>query len=514
MGRIFGNLKNSLTNTGVADPNTGQVTFPKPNDLPRALAPQPGTLQPASASMGPNGDVSFTQPDQQFPQRVKPSFLQAASIGADPGGANALSPGLSKGGKLLTMLLGGLQGALAGQAASEQSVLQSGGRRSSGLGTGFMAGLEQPTQNALQQQQLEHGALANQTAQAQLQPIDTPWGKLPWIQAQQRLQMAKDSAGLEKSTLISTRAGVYDTRTHSIAPGSAPPAPRTPTREISTVDENGKKVTRIVPDEIGATYPAAPPQTPAPSDTEQRIQDYLQANNLPNTPQNRDAASVTLATRNTPQPTAEDARGAAQDILAHRLAPSQMSALYGGFGAQAQKFKRMVIAEARKIDPNFDYEQAESEYQFAKSPGFQNTMRYMSSVQESIPMVIDRAKKLANGNVRSINALVNAGKNQVNNVDVKKFQTDRLLVADEIAKILQGGGTGSGTSDAKLSQAEKILSESDSPDAIAGAMADVQQLIGFRKKALGRGTYMDKGEPSNQGQEIHYKIVGGQLVAQ
>ncbi len=58
------------------------------------------------------------------------------------------------------------------------------------------------------------------------------------------------------------------------------------------------------------------------------------------------------------------------------------------------------------------------------------------------------------------------GENQFNNIDLKKFQTDKVLVGDEIAKILQGGGTGSGTSDAKLKQAADLVKESDSPAAI------------------------------------------------
>ncbi len=196
------------------------------------------------------------------------------------------------------------------------------------------------------------------------------------------------------------------------------------------------------------------------------------------------------------QPTPDQAKQVAGDIVAHRIAPEQLSQLFGGFGTQGQAFKRMVMVEAHKIDPNFDYEQAAAEYQLTKSPAFQNTIRYMDSVTESIPLLLDRATKLANGNIRSINSLVNAGKNQFNDVDLKKFTTDRLLVADEIAKILQGGGTGSGTSDTKLKQAGEILSATDSPAAVKGALEDVKQLIGYRRTALTRGTYFEGSKPS------------------
>jgi len=187
-------------------------------------------------------------------------------------------------------------------------------------------------------------------------------------------------------------------------------------------------------------------------------------------------------------PKPEDAEMIADDIRNHRLAPDQFTMIRGrgngGLGV-------MVERAMKKTDPNFNWEQAAAEYQLAKSPQFQNTVRYMDSVQESLPLVISRAQKLANGNIRGVNALLNAGKNQVNDVDLKKFNTDRLLVADEIAKILQGGGTGGGTSDLKLKQAGEILKASDSPAAIAAALGDVQQLIGFRRKALTRGTYLE-----------------------
>lgn len=186
-------------------------------------------------------------------------------------------------------------------------------------------------------------------------------------------------------------------------------------------------------------------------------------------------------------PTPQDYADTAQQIHNKQMSPSQARTMLTARGLSAAPVER----EMRKLDPNFNWEEAESTYQLAKSQGFQNTVRYMDSVNESIPLVIQRAQTLANGNVRGINALLNAGKDQVNNVDLKKFNTDRTLVADEIAKILQGGGTGSGTSDMKLKQAGDILGASDSPAAIAAALGDVQQLIGFRRKALTRGTYLE-----------------------
>lgn len=189
----------------------------------------------------------------------------------------------------------------------------------------------------------------------------------------------------------------------------------------------------------------------------------------------------------------DDVKGAASAILSRRMAPSQLS-LVGGMGNRGVKFKQAVVAEVNRQAPTFNWQEAESDFQFGKNTGTQNTVRYLDSVTESMPLLLQRAKALDNGDVRAINALLNAGKNQFNDVDLKRFKTDVLFVADEIAKILQGGGTGNGTSDAKLRQASEVLSASDSPKAIAGALEDVSILLGNRRRSLTRGTFMDKGE--------------------
>jgi hypothetical protein len=195
------------------------------------------------------------------------------------------------------------------------------------------------------------------------------------------------------------------------------------------------------------------------------------------------------------QPTEDDAKVIAQQLVAHKMAPSQLQ-LFGGFGTAGQAFKRKVLLEAQKLDPGFDMEEAESTYTLAKSPQFQQTIRYMQSVTESMPRLLASARQLNNGRIRSLNALVNAGNHQINNVDLKRFQTDVLGVSDEVAKILQGGGTGSGTSDAKLRQAQSILSTSDSPAAIATALEELSALIGYRQTALTRGTYLERQAPA------------------
>lgn len=105
----------------------------------------------------------------------QPTFQQAASQGVT-------NPRLTKGGKLLTMLASGIEGALAGRAAEEQMIAQSGGRRSGGFGIGFEGGLQQG--QALQQ--------------------------LPWIRAMRAAQLEQLQAENKRITNQSELVSVTD----------------------------------------------------------------------------------------------------------------------------------------------------------------------------------------------------------------------------------------------------------------------------------------------------------------
>ena len=214
--------------------------------------------------------------------------------------------------------------------------------------------------------------------------------------------------------------------------------------------------------------------------------------------QDQDARDASLAQKNlanalaAQQPTQSDADDLAKDLVANRLSPSQLKANFGTRGVQGQAFLLKVYSAARKVDPTFNSEEAESTYVLARSPGFQNTIRNMDAAVESIPRLLTNAQKLGNGNFRTLSALKSAAKTQFNDVDLAKFKTDALLVGDEVAKILSGGGSGSPTSDAKLKQAISLFKTSDSVPAIAATVEEVQALLANRRKALVRGTYLDK----------------------
>jgi hypothetical protein len=212
MGQLFsqGGLTNQ--NTALLDPQTQQPTFV--GSPSQVLSKANANLPQASAGAILGGDVF--NPNAQGPKLPligTPSFQQAATAGAMPGGVNTLSPGLNKAGKLVTLIKGGLEGALAGRAAQEQMIAASGGHRAGGIGVGFEGGYTLPFLRAQQQQAVTRGGLENQILGAQAQNA----GLL------QRLGIMKTQAEINKDRYVTPRSGgVYDIQGGQFAPGTEP----------------------------------------------------------------------------------------------------------------------------------------------------------------------------------------------------------------------------------------------------------------------------------------------------
>jgi|HubBroStandDraft_6_1064221.scaffolds.fasta_scaffold00134_44 hypothetical protein len=181
MGQIFSQL--TKQGSSLQDPSGQTTAVGDPNKILGATS----QMMQGRASQTPQ---AFTDPSNPFASPNQPplprigqaSPQEAASLGATPGGANAMSPALTKGGKLATILSSGLQGALAGRAKSEETVAATGGRRSGGVGMGFEAGYELPWQREQKQLGLQQQAAQVEATKAQSQMINTPSGPMPaWL---------------------------------------------------------------------------------------------------------------------------------------------------------------------------------------------------------------------------------------------------------------------------------------------------------------------------------------------
>ena len=149
----------------------GMFAGASPAPIPPAGPNNPAPVIPASApAVDPNSipapDVGINKFNLPFLPGYKPPQPQRPPISTPTG---QWAPGTSKAQKLEGMLRNGLQGAIAGQAGVEQSVVQSGGRTRAGFGTAAAAGLMAPAQQTATQQALQRGGLENQILGTQAQ---------------------------------------------------------------------------------------------------------------------------------------------------------------------------------------------------------------------------------------------------------------------------------------------------------------------------------------------------------
>jgi len=206
----------------------------------------PNMPVPATPSPSPQPpDIPQPLPNMNPPQ-APAGTMQAGTVNPN---VQPTAPGPSKAEKLLTILRSGLQGALAGRAATEQAVVQSGGRRSGGAGMGFVAAENYPIQHALEEQQLRQSQAQTGLTEAEQSTVNVPGvGPMPawlartmgpaWLRQQGQLGAAQIGAGSREAVaqtgaqsrenvaniahryMAVPNVGLYDTQTRSLIPGT------------------------------------------------------------------------------------------------------------------------------------------------------------------------------------------------------------------------------------------------------------------------------------------------------
>lgn len=187
-----------------------------------------------------------------------------------------------------------------------------------------------------------------------------------------------------------------------------------------------------------------------------------------------------------------------------------------GFGATSLKGR--VIAKLATADPSFSFMKNETDFeavkkytQYINSPAYQNTIKYLESVQPNLDEVVKLSDILDKSQYPIINKVQLEAMKQSGDVNTAKFATATTEVADQIAKILQGGGTGNATSDAKLNQAQKILDGNFSPEQFKGIASELKTLLANRQSALESDTVKTIGQNSTTKKPSHTNNQSSQL---
>lgn len=144
----------------------------------------------------------------------------------------------------------------------------------------------------------------------------------------------------------------------------------------------------------------------------------------------------------------------------------------------------------RKYGVPFDLAKAAGDYKYATNTGFVNTMRFMNALvgtdnmSGNLGVLVNQSDSIKRTQFPALNDVAAWARLQTGDPAMAAYHTTVTLVADEVAKILQGGGTGNATSDAKLQQAQRLFNEGFSKKQIQAVGNDSRQLIANRKHEM------------------------------
>ena len=185
--------------------------------------------------------------------------------------------------------------------------------------------------------------------------------------------------------------------------------------------------------------------------------------------------------------TTEEIAGQGIDLVEGDMDPTQVS--------KRSKTYNEILSSARKYSMEkygkpFDLAKAQSDYKFSTNVQTQNTLKYLNSLtgadnkSGNLQALIDASDKIDRSEFPPLNDTEAWLKITTGDPQMASYKTAVLEVADQAAKILQGGGTGAGTSDAKLRQAQELFDVKFTKKQTRGIAETLRTLLGNRKKEM------------------------------
>lgn len=127
---------------------------------------------------------------------------------------------------------------------------------------------------------------------------------------------------------------------------------------------------------------------------------------------------------------------------------------------------------------------------FANNISTQNTLKYLGSLtgQGGRPGNLDELIRVSDSINRTqfpaINSLEFKALEESGDPNVAKYAAVVIEVADQVAKVLQGGGTGGGTSDFKMKQANEMFKKSFTKEQVKAVANELKVLLQNRKDSM------------------------------
>jgi hypothetical protein len=153
----------------------------------------------------------------------------------------------------------------------------------------------------------------------------------------------------------------------------------------------------------------------------------------------------------------------------------------------------------KRYGKSFDFQQADNDYKYASQTGTQNTLKFLNSLtghdnkSGNIGKLVQVSDTINRTDFPAINNAEAWARLQSGDPSLAAYYTTVTEVADQVAKILQGGGSGSGTSDAKLKQAQEMFNTGFSKESLKTVASTLRDLLGNRKtEMIGDNRYLQK----------------------
>lgn len=176
--------------------------------------------------------------------------------------------------------------------------------------------------------------------------------------------------------------------------------------------------------------------------------------------------------------------------------PSQIKNSRSGMSAQ-QVEQAASQYSMEKYGKPFDMAKAQSDYKFATNTQTQNTLKYLNSLTGSdnksgnLGALVEQSNKITRTQFPALNDIAAWGRLEAGDPAMASYHAAVTEVSDQIAKILQGGG--SGTSDAKMKQAQELFRTGFNKDQITGVADTLRTLLANRKgELIGDNRYLQK----------------------
>jgi hypothetical protein len=177
----------------------------------------------------------------------------------------------------------------------------------------------------------------------------------------------------------------------------------------------------------------------------------------------------------------------AQQLVEGSMDPSNLSKRSKSYDPTLAAANSYSMA---KYGKPFDIAKAMGDYKFATNVGTYNTLNFLNSLtgrdnqSGNLGEVLRTSDLVKRSKFPPLNKVELWAKLSAGHPEIVAYRTALVESADQAAKILQGGGTGNGTSDTKLKQALDLLDQDFNVAQMRTAVGELRPLLANRKKEI------------------------------